>query len=446
MSTPRPTLVTIATDGFQYLWLYCVESQQRYAARHGYDHQLMTTNADPALPPHWAKVTACLALLMQGHDVFLLDCDVCIRAHAPRFTDLLEREPGSDIFIAHGWSGRPNSGVVVFRGGAHSTAAAFLDRCLANRHKQLPEEDRVTAHGENGHFIHFLKEEPFRLKTFLLDDRWNKIVPPAISDDFIIHYTGPMRAQGGAMDGCMPLPAPAATLSRLPFGEWAGSACRRLWQQVESRLNILGRTSAGPGPAPAGTPSPPSRRARLRDRQNPLARLIRHLLTSGDVVLDAGTRNDAFTRLAASAVGRQGQLRTLGSECPLETILSALDERPVTLLRIDLEPLSFEGLKRLGAALSARPRPYLIFDLAPSRLEEGGTTLGDVARILYESGLVLREIRDDHTLGPRGFMDRERPKSYLAADDAGWRELEARAADTPPSAPDHTPQDSARWS
>lgn len=426
MSTPRPTLVTIATDGFQYLWLHCVESQQRYAARHGYDHQLMTTNAYPALPPHWAKVTACMALLTQGHDVFLLDCDVCIRAHAPRFTDLLEWEPGYDIFIANGWSGRPNSGVVVFRGGAHSTAAAFLDRCLANRHKQLPAEDRVTAHGENGHFIHFLKEEPFRLKTFLLDDRWNKIVPPAISGDFIIHYTGPMRAQGGAMDGCMPLPAPAATLSRLPFGEWAGSACRRLWQPVKSRLNILGMASAAPGPAPAGTLSMPSWSALKRERQTPLARLIRQLLASGDVVLDAGTRNGAFTRLAAAAVGRQGQLLTLGSGCPLETILSALDERPVTLLRFDLEPLGVEGLKRLGVALSARPRPYLMLDLAPSRLEEGDISLGDVARILYKSGLVLREIRDDHTLGPRGFMDRERPKSYIAADDAAWRELEAR--------------------
>ncbi|WP_425107471.1 hypothetical protein [Ancylobacter sp.] len=315
--------------------------------------------------------------------------------------------------------------MVIFRGGAHSTAAAFLDRCLANRHKQLPEEDRVTAHGENGHFIHFLKEEPFRLKTFLLDDRWNKIVPPALSDDFIIHYTGPMRAQGGAMDGCMTLPAPA-TLSRLPFGEWAGSAYRRLWQQVKSRPNKCGGAADSAETDEPRTPSltawPSPRRVRL----TPAAALIRHLLRPGAVALDAGTRNGAFTRLAATAVGHEGHLRTLGSGCQLETILFALNERPVTLLRIDLEPLGFEGLKRLGVALSARPRPYLILDLAPSRLEEGGTTLGDVARIRYESGLVLREIRDDHTLGPRGFMDRERPKSYLAADDAGWRELEAR--------------------
>lgn len=426
MTTPRPTLVTIATDGFQYLWLHCVESQQRYAARHGYDHQLMTANPSPALAPHWAKVTACLELLTRGHDVFLLDCDVCIRAHAPRFTDLLEREPGHDVFIAHGWSGRPNSGVVVFRGGGNSTAPAFLDRCLANRHKQLPEEDRVTAHGENGHFIHFLKEEPFRNKTFLLDDRWNKIVPPAIAGDFIVHYTGPMRAQGGAMDGCVPLPASAGTLSRLPLGEWARRAYRRLWQQMKIRPSKLGAAAGSSESDEARTPSlatwPPPRRA----RQTPAESLIRHLLPSGAAVLDAGRRNDAFTRHLAAAVGREGHLHTLGSGCPLETILSTLNERPVTLLRIDLDPLGFDGLKRLGADLSARPRPYIILDLAPSRLEAGGTTLGDVAQILYESGLVLREIRDDHTLGPRGFMDRERPKSYIAADDAGWRELEAR--------------------
>ncbi|MDQ0301534.1 hypothetical protein [Ancylobacter polymorphus] len=423
MSTPRPTLVTIATDGFQYLWLHCVESQQRYAARHGYDHQLMTTNAYPALPPHWAKVTACLTLLARGHDVFLLDCDACIRADAPRFTDLLERERGYDIFIANGWSGRPNSGVVVFRGGASSTAPAFLERCLANRHKELPEEDRVTAHGENGHFIHFLKDEPFRSKAFILDDRWNKIVPPATSGDFIIHYTGPMRAQGGAMDGCMPLPPPAGALSRLPLGEWAGSACRRLQRKVKNRLNALGHASGVPVSVSAGTPS---RSARLRERQTPTASLIRHLLTSGDVVVDAGARNDAFTRQVAAAVGSQGQLLTLGGGCPLETILSALDERAVTLLRVDLEPLGSDGLKRLCVALAAAPRSYLMLDLAPSQVEAGGATLGDVARILYESGLVLREIRDDHTLGPRGFMDRVGSKSYIAANDRGWRKLEAR--------------------
>lgn len=414
MSSPQPTLVTIATDGFQYLWLHCIESQQRYAACHGYDHQLMTTNAYPTLPPHWAKVKACLALLMGGHNVFLLDSDACIRAHAPRFTDLLEREPGCDIFIANGWSGRPNSGVVLFRGGAGSLAPAFLERCLANRHKELPEEDRVTAHGENGHFIHFLKDEPFRSKTFILDERWNKIVPPATSGDFIIHYTGPMRAQGGAMDGCVPLPAPA--LSRPPLGWRARSTYRRLLQRIKARLVKMkgAEGTSGPGEAiPSALPTP-------------AASLIRHLLRPGDGVLDAGSRNEAFTHHLAAAVGREGQLRTLGSGCPLDMVLSALNTRPATLLRIDLEPLGVEGLKRLGVALAAGPRPYLMLDLVPSRLEAGGATLGDVAGILYESGLVLREIRDDHTLGPRGFMDKTCPKSYLAADDKGWRDLEAR--------------------
>ena len=467
MPQPRPVLVTIATHGFQYLWLNCIESHQRYADRYGYDYDLITTNDHPELTPHWSKVKVCIALLREGRDVLLIDSDAYIRPTTPRFTDLLDREKGCDIFIAKGWSGRPNSGVVFLRAGADSMGVRFLEECLANRHKVLPEEDRVTDYGENGHFIHFLKQDPFQPKTFILDERWNRIKLRATSGDFIIHYTGPMRPPGGATDGCEPFFGRTDArrrvglrdrvareyyrfrwillklAGRLPLAAAAFDRLGALLAKSDASLPDAGPTAAGPlwkCEAFFG----------LRD--HPTALLLRHLLVAGDVVID-GKAGAGHLGLAA-AVGRTGRViairaepdtarvggkglpppsraegnggdasRHTGSGGYRDEILASLDENVVTLLRLDIGALEPEDLRSLCTALSDRHAIHIMMEIGPSTLEWSKIDLPTISSILYQSGFVLREIRDDYTLGPRGFINRHVDRNYISTSESGWVQL-----------------------
>ncbi|TCK28429.1 FkbM family methyltransferase [Ancylobacter aquaticus] len=497
MSYIKPALVCIATNGFQHLWMSCIDSHKRYADRYGFDYKLITTNEYPELTPHWSKVRVCINFLSEGHDVLLIDSDAYVRATTPRFTDLLRTDSEHDIFIVNGWSGRPNSGVVVFRGGKNCTALRFLEECLSNRNKEIPEEDKVTEYGENGHFIHFLKQDQFSTKTRILDDRWNKIKPPARPDDFIIHYTGPMRPRGGAMDGCDPFFGRTNTHHSTYFSDRIGREYYRIrWVivKVANRIpilakfiNLIGRFLIRRADISlAGTAySAPGAiwkcECALALLEHPTTLIVRQLLTPGDVVVDGGAHIGYLTRQFARAVGSTGRviaieahpenaaclrsnvqslpvtvvenaitqenqdvyLHTGGGhsnhslvELPhihttsfavqgrrLDDILSSLDVTSVDLLKLDIEGFEIDGLRSLGPYLSEGRIRYMLIEISPDIMKQRDIGVDAISSFLYEHGFILREIRDDHTIGPRGFVNTQATQNYIAANESGWTYL-----------------------
>jgi hypothetical protein len=95
--------------------------------------------------------------------------------------------------VAPGFSGRINSGVIIWRSSPESLALISL--AIDNRKTPLPDSDtvgRIYGGGENGHIIHYRKNSPY---VQLIDQKWNNNHTPALQD-YIRHYSAgwPMRA------------------------------------------------------------------------------------------------------------------------------------------------------------------------------------------------------------------------------------------------------------
>ncbi|WP_371346334.1 FkbM family methyltransferase [Ancylobacter sp. IITR112] len=503
MRDNRPTIVCIATNGFHRLWLDCIESQKRYAERYGFYHHLLTTNPNPDLTPYWSKVQVCIDILSTGRDVLLIDSDAYIRETTPRFTDLINEHSDHDIFIANGSSGRPNSGVVIFRGGNESMSTRFLDECLSNKDIIIPVEDRVTLgdriteYGENGHFIHFLKKTNFAEKTKILDERWNKIVPPALPDDFIIHYTGPMRRRGGAMDGCISFLRGTGACRSLGFFDRLSREYYRvrwLLVKIANRIPLfgrllnfiadllIGRSDTTPMTTPFSSAGAVWKfEYSLSLLEHPTTLVARQILGPGDVAVDGGAHVGYFTRQFASATGSSGRIVAIEAHPEnaarlrsnmrdlqvtvienaiteeardvylhsggghsnhslveltgihttrltvagrrLDDILSSLDIATVDLIKLDIEGFEIDALRSLGTYLSEGRIRYILIEISPDILERRGMDAEMISALLYDNGFILREIRDDYTFGPRGFINTRTTQNYIAANEIGWTYL-----------------------
>jgi hypothetical protein len=187
-------VVCFAIGSYLHEWADCISSQRRYCDANSYNYHLVTEPYGK-LHPKWQKFEFVRDLLQQSKaDVFLVDADAEVTASAPKFHKVIENSPKADIFCALGRSKRPNSGVILFRGGKGSRSIEFLTDCLDARDMSLPKSDFVTKEGENGHFIFFLKQQKYAERLKLLDRAWNNTDPPPRPDDFVIHYNaGPMR-------------------------------------------------------------------------------------------------------------------------------------------------------------------------------------------------------------------------------------------------------------
>ena len=184
-------VLTIATPDYARRWRFCIDSQHVYCSKQGYEHRVLDpTNGLPH--PKWAKLEAAAQLLENGTDVLLLDADAEIAPECPPFTQVLAASPSRDVLFVRGISGRPNSGVLILRGG-RSSAAAFLRECLARRSEPVPSEDFVTAEGENGHVIWLLKSPRYAVRSRELDPVWNCSDPAYAHRAFIRHYTNRLR-------------------------------------------------------------------------------------------------------------------------------------------------------------------------------------------------------------------------------------------------------------
>ncbi len=192
MSPQQPasdTLVfSVAVNGYHWRYRRLLYSQRQYALRHGYTYLLIDRPLFSLLGNEtaWLKLSAALVALESGYKrVFYIDADAEVRAHTPPLESIIE--PGKSLYAARGYSGRINSGVLLFTDSP--VARHFLHKVIDNIETPLPPEDDV-GWGENGHIIHYLKgEAEFRE----LPPVWNNNQDPNLND-FIRHYSaGPLR-------------------------------------------------------------------------------------------------------------------------------------------------------------------------------------------------------------------------------------------------------------
>ena len=184
------TLVfSIGTNGFDVAYRACIRTHRRYAETHGYDHVLVRC---PYFVWHfsahdsaWLKIPLILGALSRGYDwILFVDADCEIRPTCPPVQSV-ERS-GKAIYVANGFSGRPNSGVVIVK--RTPEAIDFFRRILqAADRSDLPEEDRAPY--ENGHFIHYAKSCE---AVEILESAWNNNRDGSLPD-FVRHYTGPLK-------------------------------------------------------------------------------------------------------------------------------------------------------------------------------------------------------------------------------------------------------------
>lgn len=193
MQSPLLVVLVIATPDYARRWRFCLDSQFRYCRKNGYEHRVLD-GADSALHPKWAKLQAALSVLQENKNVLLIDADAEVDSDCPAAHQVFSDFPEYDIFVAHGISRRPNSGVLLLRGGRASVALEFLRECLGNRLTPVPKEVFVSEEGENGHVISLLKLPRYERKAMKLDPAWNCSDPERAGPTFIRHYTNKRRA------------------------------------------------------------------------------------------------------------------------------------------------------------------------------------------------------------------------------------------------------------
>lgn len=183
------TLVfSIALNGYQHLYKRNLVTQQRYAQRHGYEYVAVTQPALSLLGLEcaWLKISLLTKALYSGYaTVLYLDADTCVSEATPPVESLIKNE--KYLYLARGFSGRFNSGVMLVRN--HAQIIAGFEHMLATSEQSVAAEDSV-GWGENGHVIAFAKNNSLVQE---ISREWNNNTDPAL-DDYIRHYSmGPMR-------------------------------------------------------------------------------------------------------------------------------------------------------------------------------------------------------------------------------------------------------------
>lgn len=182
-------IFTIATGGYHWRYRKNIESQRAYAAKHGYVYSVVDWPKFTLLDLEivWLKIYLLHEALKKEYRwVAFVDADAEIKPRCPPVSHVYQ--PGKSIYAAKGYSNRVNSGVLIFHNDNNSRA--FVAKVLVNRTQPIPTEDSV-GWGENGHVIHFAKQNPHVL---VLDKRWNNNHNPDLHD-YIRHYSaGPLRS------------------------------------------------------------------------------------------------------------------------------------------------------------------------------------------------------------------------------------------------------------
>lgn len=190
MKPEHQTLVfTMAFNGYQYLYQDFIATHKAYAQAHGYDFLAISKPGFCSLGMECAWLKLCLlqrALQLGYHRVLFVDADASISPDTPPLDACFQ--PDKSLYMARGYSGRFNSGVII--ACRQAELMVDLERLIAAPHSPIPEEDQV-GWGENGHLINLARQRNY---VGELDGRWNNNYRPDLAD-FIRHYSaGPMRA------------------------------------------------------------------------------------------------------------------------------------------------------------------------------------------------------------------------------------------------------------
>lgn len=186
-------LFSIATNGYDRHFATLLEKQRAFAARIGADYWVARASPPWGISANdsaWLKIPFLAEGLARGYGWVLYldaDCEV-FDCPSPQETFADAQE---SIFMCRDFSHRLNSAVIFARNtGAARRVFRRLWRSSFRPAAFLPPEDRNLY--ENGHVIHYLKNEP---AVRVIDNRWNCSIYKEVEAPFIFHHGGtPIRA------------------------------------------------------------------------------------------------------------------------------------------------------------------------------------------------------------------------------------------------------------
>jgi hypothetical protein len=210
----RHAVFSIATNGYEKKFAFCIRSQQDYCRRLGVPYFLLQGRPPWGIGSHdssWLKIPTLHYLLQYFRGgVLYLDADCEVLQHSDDFRIWDRDEPGKSLFAARDFSNRINAAVIYCRGNPQGRRlmrrlawSAFVPEIL------IPREDRNLY--ENGHFIWVCKNAT---QLHILPNEWNCGIYNELSNPHILHHGGTiMREARGEQ--------PTALGTRL-FAAWTG--------------------------------------------------------------------------------------------------------------------------------------------------------------------------------------------------------------------------------
>jgi len=184
----KTLILSIALNGYQWMYKKELASHSRYAQRHGYEHQAVTRPyiSELGVECCWLKLTLMRAALLSGYDnVLFLDADAMVNPNCPSLACVFQS--GKYIYMAKGYSKRFNSGVLIARNSEQTIT--WLTRIINARFNPVEKQNDV-GWGENGHVIELSKGQNFIAE---LDQKWNNTFNYQLNDYIRHHNCGPMR-------------------------------------------------------------------------------------------------------------------------------------------------------------------------------------------------------------------------------------------------------------
>jgi hypothetical protein len=184
----KTLILSIALNGYQWMYQRELKSHRRYAQKYGYVHQAVTRPFVSALGVEccWLKLTLMRAALLSGYEnVLFLDADTMVSQNCPELTDVFQSD--KYIYMAKGYSNRFNSGVLLARNNIKTIQ--WLTQIIDARFNKVQSENDV-GWGENGHVIELSKGVPFIVE---LEQKWNNTFDYQLTDYIRHRNCGPMR-------------------------------------------------------------------------------------------------------------------------------------------------------------------------------------------------------------------------------------------------------------
>jgi hypothetical protein len=186
--TNKTLVFSIALNGYQWLYRNELSSHKRYANKHNYDYQAVTRPYFSLLGVEccWLKLTLMRTALLAGYqEVIFIDADAMVKERCPALKTLYN--VNQYIYMAKGYSGRFNSGVLIVRN--HECVIDWLTRIIDNRMLGIADKNSV-GWGENGHIIELSHNCPFICE---IDQKWNNTHDSHMTDYIHHKNCGPLR-------------------------------------------------------------------------------------------------------------------------------------------------------------------------------------------------------------------------------------------------------------